>query len=77
MDAATGQDRTQQGPDWQAISNVFEAADAGSPRILTPGVYKHRTVEEWNAQTALWEAGSVQRARARATQTPAVSKSGS
>lgn len=67
MDAANRHDQEQGGADWRAISNVFGAADAGSPRKLKPGVCGRRTLEEWDAQTDLWEAEAVQRILERTT----------
>jgi hypothetical protein len=52
---------------WHAAQLTLAMADAGSPPVFGPGVYRHRTVLEWNAQTDAWEAAAIERARARST----------
>lgn len=66
MNRARERERALRGVDWRAIAEVLEIADAGAPRHLEPGVYKHRTVESWNAQSERWEAESIERARTAA-----------
>jgi hypothetical protein len=67
MDAATNQRRAaREGTDWLEVAFVLEMSDLGSPPRFPPGVYKHRTLAEWNAQTDRWEDEAISRARARA-----------
>lgn len=67
LKAATERRRRSQPVDWRAVAQLLAMADAGSPRRLVPGVYKHRTVADWNAQTDAWEQEAVERAKARVT----------
>jgi hypothetical protein len=46
------------------IREVWRLADRMSPPSYPPGVYKHRSIEELNAQTEAWECANVA-ARAR------------
>lgn len=40
---------------WDAIRRVWEFAERSVPRRFPPGVYKHRSVEEAQAQRDEWE----------------------
>jgi hypothetical protein len=68
MDAFIERERAERGVDWEAIAHVFAIAEAGAPRRMVPGLYKFRTVEEWNAASARWEAASVEAAARRAAE---------
>ena len=65
MDAAVQEERARSLADFGTIAHVLETAGAGAPRQLAPGVYKHATVAEWNAQTDRWEAEATERAARR------------
>jgi hypothetical protein len=67
MNAFTERERAERGVDWDAIAHVFAIAEAGAPRKMVPGLYKFRTVEEWNAASARWETEAIAAAAARAT----------
>ena len=40
---------------WPAVKNVWTLAERLYRRRFPPGVYKHRTIDEANRQTDLWE----------------------
>ena len=42
-------------PLWDAIQRVWDFAERTCPRRFPPGVHKHRSVEEAQAQRERWE----------------------
>lgn len=40
---------------WEAIRRVWDFADRSAPRRFPPGVYRHRTIEDAQAQRDRWE----------------------
>lgn len=50
---------------WRAIGTAWAWASYFAPPEFPPGVYKHRTVDAWNAQTDAWEQEAITRARRR------------
>ena len=54
---------------WATIREVWAAAVALAPMRFAAGVYKHRSIEELNAQTERWADERIRRARARVTTT--------
>ena len=49
---------------WPTVKDVWTLADRLYRRRFPPGVYKHRTMDEVNRQTDLWEAFDGSRAAA-------------
>jgi len=63
LKAAEERDRRERGVDWEVAARLL--APRGDAARREPGVYKHRTVEEWNAQTDAWEQQAIDRAQRR------------
>ncbi len=62
MEDERGKWKTQDTPAlWRAIRATWSWARRMAPRRYPPGVYKHRTIEELNRQTELWEIANVRR----------------
>lgn len=56
---------------WSMIDACWRLAATLAPPAFPPGVYKHRSIEDANRQTARWQSEAMDRARSRRRPGPA------
>jgi hypothetical protein len=44
---------------WPTIASVWRLSERLCPMRFPPGLYRHRSIEEMNRQTEVWQAGGV------------------